>query len=150
MTEEEMGGKKLDHVAIAVEDLSEAVDIWSRILGSPPDQMETNREFGVRVAIYRLGEVKIELMEGLDPDTTIAKFVEKQGPGLHHLCFSVSDLKETIAGLSLDGFEIIGGGDDIGVEGYPVAFTHPKSTGGVLTEFIEETGTGLNDEKNRS
>jgi len=150
VTVEAPGGKRLDHVAIAVEDLDRAVEIYTTLLGSPPDQMETNREFGVRVAIYGLGDVKIELMEGLDPDTTIARFVEKQGPGLHHLCFAVADLKKTIDRLSLEGFEIIGGGDDIGVEGYPVAFAHPKSTGGVLTEFIEEAGNIQNDEENRS
>ncbi|MFC1628514.1 methylmalonyl-CoA epimerase [Gemmatimonadota bacterium] len=150
MTGDGPGGNKLDHVAIAVEDLDSAVAVYTRLFGSPPDQMASNREFGVRVAIYRLGEVKIELMEGLDPDTTIARFVKKQGPGLHHLCFAVDDLKKTIARLSLEGFEIIGAGDDIGVEGHPVAFAHPKSTGGVLTEFIEETGNIQNDEENRS
>jgi len=150
VTGKETDGKRLDHVAIAVEDLDSAVEVYNRLLGSPPDQMATSREFGIRAAIYRLGDVKIELMEGLDPGTTIARFVEKQGPGLHHLCFAVPDLEKAIAALSLEGFEIIGGGDDIGVEGYPVAFAHPKSTGGVLTEFIEDAGNSENDKEKRS
>lgn len=150
MTGQELGGRKLDHVAIAVEDLDRAVELYTRLLGSVPDQIETNRDFGVRVAMFRLGEVKIELLEGLDPDTTIARFIERHGPGLHHLCFAVDDLKGTLDQLSSEGFEILGGGDDIGAAGYPVAFVHPKSTGGVLTEFIEESGNRLNNEENRS
>jgi len=93
MTGQELGGRKLDHVAIAVKDLDRAVELYTRLLGSVPDQIETNRDFGVRVAMFRLGEVKIELLEGLDPDTTIARFIERHGPGLHHLCFAVDDLR---------------------------------------------------------
>ena len=150
MSGAESDTRRLDHIAVAVEDLDGAVEIYTRLLGSVPEKMETDREFGVRVAIWSLGEAKIELMEGLDQDTTVARFVEKKGPGLHHLCFAVTDLKETIDRLSREGFEFIGSGDDIGVEGHPVAFAHPRSTGGVLTEFIELPGDTENNEENRS
>ena len=150
MTDRDRQGRALDHVAIAVDDLERAVERYTGLLGIEPERITTNSDFNVRVAIFRAGAVKIELLEGMGPESAVTRFIEKNGPGLHHLCFTVDDLKGTLAGLSRDGIEIIGGGDDIGAEGHPVAFVHPKSTGGVLMEFIEESDGSTHGEEDRS
>ncbi|MFC1530387.1 methylmalonyl-CoA epimerase [Gemmatimonadota bacterium] len=150
MTESERQERLLVHVAIAVDDLDRVVELYTGLLGTEPEQITTNSDFDVRAAIFRTGQVKIELLEGIGPESAVTRFIEKNGPGLHHLCFSVDDLKGTLADLSRDGIEIIGDGDDIGVEGYPVAFAHPKSTGGVLLEFIEEPDGSTNGKEDRS
>ncbi len=150
MTDRERMGRELDHVAIAVDDLERAIERYTGLLGTEPEQITASSDFDVRAAIFRSGTVKIELLEGVGPESTVTRFIEKNGPGLHHLCFSVDDLKGTLADLSRDGIEIIGEGDDIGVEGHPVAFVHPASTGGVLIEFIEEPDSSLYSEEDRS
>ena len=129
----------VDHVAVAVEDLDQAVDLFRRLLGVEPAWEAESTEQKVRVQVFELGGVKIELMEGTDPESTVSKFVERKGPGLHHICYAVDDIKAALARASGEGFQVLGTGDDIGVEGRPVAFLHPGSTGGVLTEFIEGT-----------
>ena len=150
MTDRDRPGRDLDHVAIAVDDLERAIKRYTGLLGTEPERITTNSDFDVRVAIFRTGQVKIELLEGMGPESAVTRFIEKNGPGLHHLCFSVENLKGTLADLSRDGIEIIGGGDDIGAEGYPVAFIHPKGTGGVLIEFIEEPDHSAQGKENRS
>ncbi len=150
MTDRVEQGRDLDHVAIAVEDLEQAIERYTLILGTGPEQITTSSDFNVRVAIFRTGEAKIELLEGIGPESAITRFIKKSGPGLHHLCFTTRDLKGTLAALPRDGFEIIGGGDDIGAEGHRVAFVHPKSTGGVLLEFIEEAAGITHGEEDRS
>lgn len=127
----------VDHVAVAVEDLDAATDLFRRLLGVDPAWSAESEEQKVRVQVFDLGGVKIELMEGTDPASTVSKFVEKKGPGLHHICYAVNDIKGALARAESEGFTLLGTGEDIGVEGRPVAFLHPKSTGGVLTEFIE-------------
>jgi methylmalonyl-CoA/ethylmalonyl-CoA epimerase len=149
MTDREREGRSLDHVAIAVDDLDSAIKRYTRLLGTEPEQITTSGDFDVRVAIFSTGRVKIELLEGIGPESTVTRFVERRGPGLHHLCFTVDDLKETLADLERDGIEIIGGGDDIGAEGHPVAFVHPGSTGGVLLEFIEAADAADHGLENR-
>ncbi|MFO7769614.1 MAG: methylmalonyl-CoA epimerase [bacterium] len=139
MSKEDDGSRArvVDHVAIAVADLDGAADLFTRLLGVDPAWSAESTEQGVRVEVFDLGGVKIELMEGTDPASTVARFVEKRGQGLHHICYAVGDIQTALARVSDEGFEVLGSGDDIGVEGRPVAFLHPKSTGGVLTEFIE-------------
>jgi methylmalonyl-CoA/ethylmalonyl-CoA epimerase len=131
--------KRIDHVAVAVEDLDEAVGLFTRLLGQEPYRLGESEQFRVRVAIFELGDVNLELLEGTDPGSPVASFIRKRGPGIHHICYEVEDLKATLERLGNEGFEILGSGDEIGVEGSPVAFVHPGSTGGVLTEFIEGT-----------
>jgi len=137
MTEYPDGKGQIDHLAVAVNDLDDAVDQFSRLLGFGPDWQGTSTEQAVRVAMFRLGQTKLELLEGTCSDSKVTRFVEKRGEGLHHICFAVENLKATLERLEKEGFEIIGTGDDIGVEGRPVAFVHPGSCRGVLIEFIE-------------
>lgn len=128
---------KIDHFAVAVKDLDESVDLFSRLLGIEPLWCRESEEFKVRIAAFQIGDVKLELLEGSTPDSTVSRFLSKHGPGLHHVCYAVKDLKATLKRLESEGFELIGSGDDIGVEGRAVSFVHPKSSGSVLTEFIE-------------
>jgi methylmalonyl-CoA epimerase len=138
MTNANRSGKgSVDHIAIAVSDLEGAVQQFSTLLGSPPDWRGESREQGVLVAIFNLGGTKLELLEGAGPDSTVSRFVEKKGEGLHHICLAVDDLKDTLDRLGQSGFEIIGSGEEIGAEGHPIAFVHPRSSRGVLIEFIE-------------
>jgi methylmalonyl-CoA/ethylmalonyl-CoA epimerase len=132
----------IDHVAVAVETLDEAVAIFTRLLGSPPAFVRTSEAQQVRVAVWDLEGARLELMEGTAADSTVTKFVAKRGAGLHHVCYAVEDLKGTLERARREGFEVLGTGDDTGVEGRAVAFIHPRSTGGVLTEFIQAEGTG--------
>ncbi len=137
---------KIDHIAVAVADLETATDLFTRLLGRGPVETGESERYGVRVAMFEMGESRIELLAATGPDSTIATFIEKRGPGLHHICYAVEDLKSTLMRLEGEGFALLGSGDDIGVEGRPVAFVHPKSSGGVLSEFIE----GLDKNRERT
>jgi methylmalonyl-CoA epimerase len=134
--------RNIDHLAVAVNTLDEAMLLFSRLLGIEPEFVRVSDTQRVRVAIYDLGGTKLELMEGTDSESTVARFVLKKGPGLHHVCYAVDDLKTALDRLRQEGFEVLGTGDDIGIEGRQVAFLHPRSTGGVLTEFIQAESAG--------
>ena len=137
MTDYPGGEGRIDHLAVAVRDLDGAVDQFSRLLGFGPAWQGESQEQAVRAAMFNFGQSKLELLEGTGSDSKVTRFVEKRGEGLHHICFAVENLKATLERLDKEGFEIIGSGDDIGVEGRPVAFVHPGSSRGVLIEFIE-------------
>jgi len=137
MTDYPGGEGHIDHLAVAVRDLDGAVDQFSRLLGFGPVWQGESQEQAVRIAMFNFGQTKLELIEGTGSDSKVAGFVEKRDEGLHHICFAVENLKATLERLDKEGFEIIGSGDDIGVEGRPVAFVHPGSSRGVLIEFIE-------------
>lgn len=137
MTDYTGGERHIHHLAVAVRDLEGAVDQFSRLLGFEPVWQGESLEQAVRVAMFNFGQTKLELLEGTGSESKVARFVEKRGEGLHHICFAVENLKATLERLDKEGFEIIGSGDDIGVEGRPVAFVHPGSSRGVLIEFIE-------------
>lgn len=130
----------VDHIAVAVADLEAAVERYTSLLGAPPAWRAESTQQQVRVAVFTAGPVKIELMEGTDRASTVARFVAERGEGLHHVCYAVDDLKGAVDRARAAGFEVVGTGEEIGVEGRPVAFLHPRSTGGVLTEFIEGRG----------
>ncbi len=132
----------IDHIAVAVEILDEAVATFTRLLGSPPAFLRTSEAQQVRVAVWELGGTRLELMEGTADDSTVSRFVARRGAGLHHVCYAVEDLQGALERARREGFEVLGSGDDIGVEGRAVAFLHPRSTGGVLTEFVQAEGTG--------
>jgi methylmalonyl-CoA/ethylmalonyl-CoA epimerase len=131
------GAQAIDHLAVAVENLDAGVALFRELLGRDPEWIRTAEEHEVRVAMFNLGGVKLELVEPTGPDSSVAHFLQKRGPGLHHVCYAVDDLAATLDRLESAGFEVLGSGEDIGVEGRPVAFLHPRSSGGVLTEFIE-------------
>ncbi len=133
----ESGARAIDHLAVAVESLDAGVELFRRLLGRDPEWIRTAGDQEVHVAMFNLGGVKLELLEPTGTDSSVARFLQKRGPGLHHICFAVDDLAATLERLGSVGFEILGTGEEVGVEGRPVAFLHPRSSGGVLTEFIE-------------
>ena len=145
MADEASRAKRLDHLAIAVGSLEEATPLFSRILGIEPEWTRSVPEHDVRIAMFDVGGTKVELLEGISTDSSVGRFVEKRGNALHHICFEVDSLDEAMKRLEATGFEFTGSVGDAGVEGRPVAFLHPRSTDGVLTEFIERPGEESED-----
>jgi methylmalonyl-CoA/ethylmalonyl-CoA epimerase len=126
------------HIGIAVRNLEEAKKIFSDALGLACTGEKTVPERGVRVAFLSSANTTVELLEGIGPDSTVTKFVEQRGAGIHHLCFSVDGVERVIKELEESGVRLIDEKPRPGAEGKPVAFIHPKSTLGVLIELIEK------------
>ncbi len=127
----------IDHIAIAVENLAEAVDLFERLFGRPPSGREPVQGFGVETATFEMGGTSIELVEGTSEDSPIRRFVRKRGQGIHHIALSVGNLAEAIETLKKKGFDFA---DEIpreGKDGSRVAFIRPGSTGGILFELVE-------------
>jgi len=129
---------RIDHLGIAVASLEEAGRFYRDVLGLAPDGIEEVPDQKVRVAFFQVGEVRIELIEPTAADSPIAKFLEKKGPGLHHIAYRVADLSATLAVLKAAGIQLIDESPRSGAHGMKIAFAHPKSTGGVLTEFCQQ------------
>ncbi len=128
------------HVGVAVKSLREALEGY-RQLGLEPDIMEEVPSQGVRVAFLRAGPVRVELLESLQPDGVIARFIERRGEGLHHLAFASEDIRKEMARLRQAGFELVDAEPRRGSQGRLVAFVHPRSLHGVLLELVEEPRT---------
>jgi len=128
---------KLDHIGIAVESLEKASGFY-KSLGLEIEAVEEVAEQKVKVAILPLGESRVELLESLDPEGPVGKFVAKKGQGLHHIAVRVEDLAGTLAKLAESGVQLIDREPRRGAEGCLIAFVHPKSTGGVLLELTEK------------
>jgi len=128
------------HVGIAVKNLREALERY-RHLGLEPDFTEDVPSQGVRVAFLRAGAVRVELLESLQPDGVIARFIEHRGEGLHHLAFGSEDIRKEMTRLQEAGFELVDAEPRRGSQGRLVAFVHPQSLHGVLLELVEEPGT---------
>lgn len=128
----------IHHIGIAVESLAEAVPVFELLLGSPPDSAEEVRDQKVRVAVFHVGKSCIELLEASSSDSPIARFIDKRGPGIHHVALTVNNLQGTLDKLDQHGVRLIdrnpreGAGDEL------IAFLHPSSTAKVLIELIEE------------
>lgn len=130
-------GRRLDHIAIAVNNLEEALKFWQDQYGLANLGIEIVEEQGVRVAKLDIGNTHIELLEPLSPDTPVGKFLAQKGPGLHHICIGVDDIKSDLANLSKQGTKLIDSQPRIGAGGAKIAFVHPKATGGVLLELSQ-------------
>jgi len=128
----------VNHIGIAVKNLEEAKKVFSEALGLPCVDEKTLPERGVRIAFLSSGNTTIELLEGIGPESTVSKFVEQRGPGIHHLCFEVEGIDRVMKELADSGVRLIDEKPRPGAEGKPVAFVHPKSTLGVLVELIEK------------
>ena len=128
----------VDHIGIAVRNLDEAKRVFSDALGLPCVEEKTLPERGVRIACLSSGNTTVELLEGIGPESTVSKFVEQRGPGIHHLCFEVDGIERVMQELTADGIRLIDEKPRPGAEGRLVAFIHPKSTLGVLIELIEK------------
>ena len=127
--------KGLEHVAIAVKDLDAAVHYYVHVLGFAPPEFEVVADQKVRTAIFGHGMGRIELICPTDPTSSVAKFLEKRGDGLHHICVEVDDIVATLAELKAKGVALIDEVPRIGAGGAKIAFVHPKGGYGVLTEF---------------
>ena len=127
--------KGLDHVAIAVKDLDAAVHYYVHVLGFAPPELEVVAEQKVRTAIFGHGMGRIELICPTDASSGVAKFLEKRGEGLHHICVEVDDILATLAELKAKGATLIDEVPKLGVGGAKIAFIHPKGAHGVLTEL---------------
>lgn len=131
---------KIEHIGIATRALDEAVGFWRDALGLELQEIEEVAEQGVRVAMLPIGETRIELLEPTGEDSPIAKFLEKRGPGIHHIAVRVSDIRATLASLKERGARLIDETPRVGAGGCLVAFIHPSTANGVLLELVEETG----------
>ncbi len=130
------GDRPLDHVAIAVRSLDEACRLYQLLSGSECSRPETLDAQGVRVAFAG----PVELLEPLDPDTPVGRFLARRGPGLHHIAYGSPDLRADLERLRANGFRLIDEEPRPGARGHLVAFLHPESTGGVLVELVEDGG----------
>ena len=135
--------RKIQHVGIAVRSLQEAIPFYRVVLGLPFLGTEEVAEQKIRAAIFRVGESTIEVIESTAPDGPVGKFLEKNGEGVHHLCFQVDDAAAALASAKGKGARLIDETPRVGVHGMRIGFLHPKSTFGVLTEFAQEGEEGL-------
>jgi methylmalonyl-CoA epimerase len=127
----------IDHVGVAVESIDAALAVYRDTLGMPLVHRETVHEQGVDAALLDVGDSHIELLEPLGPDTTVGKFLARKGPGLHHVAYRVASVQDTLSALSAAGVRLIDERPRTGIRGTQVAFVHPSSTGGVLTELVQ-------------
>jgi methylmalonyl-CoA/ethylmalonyl-CoA epimerase len=126
----------LDHIGIAVESIDDGLDIYEA-LGLEAEAVEVVPEQGVRVAFLPVGDSRLELLEPTGPDTPIARHLERRGPGLHHICLRVPDIRAAMENLSRQGRTLLSEEPQPGANGCLVCFVHPKSTGGVLLELSQ-------------
>ena len=128
---------RIDHVGVAVADLDAAIALYEGALGMPLVHRETVTEQGVEAILLDVGDGHVELLAPLGPDTPVGKFLEKKGPGLHHVAYAVTDIEATLVSLKESGVALIDETPRVGIRGSLVAFVHPKSTGSVLTEIVQ-------------
>ena len=129
----------IEHIGIAVTNLESSAKFWKEIVGLQHLSREDVGSQGVTTDIYKTDSGKIELLLSKYPDSPIAKFINKKGPGIHHICLEVDNVDDAIRNLLENKIELIGDEPSIGAEGYKVIFVHPNSTGGVLVELAEKT-----------
>ncbi len=129
---------KIDHIAIAVKSLASSIPLFEKMLGHPCYKVEEVASESVKTAFFQTGESKVELLEGMDPEGVIARFIEKKGEGLHHVAFGVPDILIKIAELKKEGFEFISETPKRGANNKLIVFLHPKCTNGVLVEICQE------------
>ena len=128
---------RIDHIGVAVEDLDEAIALYGERLGMPLEHRETVEAQGVEAVLLGVGEGHVELLLPRGPDTAVGKFRTRSGPGLHHVAYGTNDINSAIESARAAGLQLIDEQPRIGIRGSRVAFLHPKSTGGVLTELVE-------------
>jgi methylmalonyl-CoA/ethylmalonyl-CoA epimerase len=129
---------KIDHIGIATRELTEATTLWQDTLGLKVDSTEEVGDQGVRIAMLPVGETHIELLEPLTPDSPLGKFLDKRGPGIHHIAIRVDDIRASLRELKQRGARLIDETPRLGAGGCLVAFIHPSSTNGVLLELVQQ------------
>lgn len=133
-----MKATHIEHLGIAVANLEESIKYYEEVLGLKCYSIEEVKDQKVKTAFFKVGQTKIELLESTSPDGPIGKFIEKKGQGMHHLAFAVDGLQETLDEVKEKGVRLIDETPRAGAEGLNIAFLHPKSTHGVLTELCED------------
>jgi methylmalonyl-CoA/ethylmalonyl-CoA epimerase len=128
---------RIDHVGVAVSDLDAAAVLYEGAFGMPLAHRETVESQGVEAALLDVGEGHVELLQPLDAETMVGRFIERRGEGLHHVAYAVDDIDATLEQLKGSGVELIDEQARVGIRGSRVAFLDPKSTGSVLTEIVE-------------
>ena len=128
---------RIDHIGVAVEDLDAAIDLYGGSFDMKEQRRETVEDQGVEAVLLEVGEGHVELLRPLGPDTNVAKFIERNGPGMHHVAYATDDIDQTLGKIRDAGLRLIDEQPRIGIGGSRIAFLHPKSTGGVLTEIVE-------------
>jgi methylmalonyl-CoA/ethylmalonyl-CoA epimerase len=128
---------RVEHIGIAVKNLSESLTVYERLLGVPSYKQEQVLSERVTTAFFQKGETKIELLESMDPEGVIAKFIEKKGEGLHHIAFEVADIKAEMERLKKEGFKLLMDEPKMGADNKLICFIHPKSASGVLVELCQ-------------
>ena len=133
---------KIEHIGIAVKDLEASNSLFAKLLGVPHYKMEEVASEGVKTSFFMSGPNKVELLEATNPESPIAKFLEKKGEGIHHVAFAVDDIVAEIARLKKEGFIVLNETPKKGADNKLVAFLHPKGTNGVLVELCQEIKAG--------
>ena len=128
---------EVDHIGIAVEDLDESIALYRDRLGMREQHRERVEEFGVEAVLLEIGDAHIELLTPIQADSGVAKFLERSGPGMHHVAYRTEDIDATLERLRGAGLRLIDEQPRTGIRDSRVAFLHPKSTGGVLTEIVQ-------------
>ena len=129
--------RHINHVAIAVRDIEETLAFYGRVFGAGTDEIEDLEDQGVRAALVGVGGSQLEFIQPTDPDGSVAHFIDRKGEGLHHVCFEVEDLSGKLRLLDEEGIQLIDRAPREGLSG-SVAFLHPRSTGGVLIELVDQ------------
>jgi len=128
----------IEHIGIAVKNLEESIKYYENVLGLKCYAVEEVKDQKVKTAFFMVGQTKIELLESTEPDGPIGKFIEKKGEGIHHLAFAVDNVANALAEVEQKGVQLIDKEPRKGAEGLNIAFLHPKSTSGVLTELCSK------------
>lgn len=134
--------RKIEHLGIAVKDLEQSNQLFSKLLGKDNYKEEAVEGEGVKTSFFMIGETKIELLEATGPDSPIAKFLDKKSEGIHHIAFDVENIYTEMDRLRSEGFEILNETPKEGADNKIVVFLHPRSTNGVLVELCQEKGIG--------
>lgn len=129
---------KIEHIGIAVKNLENSNELYSKLFGQPCYKMEEVESEGVRTSFFKLGDNKIELLEATSEESPIAKFINRKGEGIHHIAFDVSDIEAEMKRLKEEGFIVLNDKPKKGADNKLVAFLHPKATNGVLIELCQE------------
>ena len=129
--------KRLDHVSIVVKDLGEGLKTYENLLGIKPSHVEEVPDQGIKAAMIAVGDVEVELIQPTSADSGVAKFLEKKGEGVHHVCFEVDDVDKELDSLAARGVELIDKKGRKGLAG-KIGFLHPRSTSGVLIELAQK------------
>ena len=129
---------KIEHIGIAVKNIEESNNVFAKLFARQPYKKEAVESEGVSTSFFQMGDSKIELLEATNPNSAIAKFIEKRGEGIHHIAFEVEDIYAEMKRLKAEGFQLINAEPKKGADNKLVCFLHPKGTNGVLVELCQE------------